>query len=307
MSAQRLRAGVLRLRRGKFAWSVPLLLALAVVIVAALAFNLANLDTGGESIPKTSAPAEPASRVGVFFPDPIATTILTILFAFFLVGSLILLVRSRRSTDRPVKAFSWWQVLARALGMALLVAVLVGWPRAIQAARERAGTEGNTTTADAGTLTTVWPAATGWPVELFLIVAVLAAVVWLVYLLRRGGRPEPEWDGAFPVPNARQAAVFAVEATIHDLEAGGAVRAAILVCFQRFCALLGARGFTDQEALTPRELERLAVDRLQVSREETGSLTSLFEEARYSEHALGEPDRARAIDCLGRIQAALEA
>ena len=72
-------------------------------------------------------------------------------------------------------------------------------------------------------------------------------------------------------------------------------------------ALLGARGFTDQEALTPRELERLAVDRLQVSREETGNLTSLFEEARYSEHALGEPDRARAMDCLGRIQAALEA
>src|SRR5437879_10085212 len=246
MSAQRLRAGVTRLLHEKLSAAVRLLLALAVVIVAALAFNLANLDPGGESIPQTSTPAQPASRVGVFFPDPIATTILTILFAFFLVGSVILLVRSRRSTDHPVKAFTWWQVLARALGMALLVAVLVGWPRAIQAARERAGTEGNTTTADAGTLTTVWPAATGWPVELFLIVAVLAAVVWLVYLLRRGGRPEPEWDAAFPVPAARPAAVFRVQATIHDLEAGGDVRATILVCLERFCALLGARGFSDQ-------------------------------------------------------------
>src|SRR5256885_9753562 len=218
MSAQRLRAGVLRLRREKFAWSVPLVLAVAVVIVAALALNLANLDTGGESIPQTSTPAQPASRVGVFFPDPIATTILTILFAFFLVGSVILLVRSRRSTDHPVKAFTWWQVLARALGMALLVAVLVGWPRAIQAARERAGTAGNTTTADAGTLTTVWPAATGWPVELFLIVAVLAAVVWLVYLLRRGGRPEPEWDAPFPVPNARQPAAFRSDKHTSELQ-----------------------------------------------------------------------------------------
>ncbi len=307
MSAERLRADVFPPRRGKFAWAVPLLLVLAVLLVAALAFNLANLDTGGESLPPATAPGGPASRAGVFVPDPIATILLTVLSAFFLVGSVLLLLRNRSSAKRPPKAFSWSAILARALGMTLLIALLVGWPKAIQAARERVGTQTNATAADTGAFTTVWPAASGWPVELFLIAAVLAALAWLVVLLRRSRRPDPEWGAEFPIPIERQAAVVAVRATIHDLEEGGDVRTAILACFERFCALLGSRGITDQDALTPHELEGLAVDRLRVSREASGILTSLFEEARYSEHPLGERDRARAIESLGQIQAALEA
>ncbi len=307
MSAERHRADVFRLRRRKFAWAVPLLLVLAVLLVAALAFNLANLDTGGESIPQATAPGGPASQAGVFVPDPIATILLTVLSAFFLVGSVLLLLRNRSSAKRSPKAFSWWALLARALGMTLLIALLVGWPKAIQAARERVGTQANATAADTGAFTTVWPTAAGWPVELFLIAAVLAALAWLAYLFRRSRRPAPEWETELPIPIDRQAAVGAVRATIRDLEEGGDVRTAILACFERFCALLGSRGITDQEALTPHELEGLAVDRLRVSREASGILTSLFEEARYSEHPLGEPDRARAIDSLGQIQAALEA
>jgi hypothetical protein len=308
MSAERLRADVFRLRRRKFAWAVPLLLVLAVFLVAALAFNLANLDTGGESIPQATAPGGSASRAGVFVPDPIATILLTVLSAFFLVGSVILLLRNRSSAKRPPKPFSWWAVLARALGMTLLILLLVGWPKAIQAARERVGTQTNATAADSGAFTTVWPAAAGWPVELFLIAAVLAALAWVVYLLRRSGRrPDLEWEAESSVPTERQAAFGAVRSTIRDLEGGGDVRTAILACFERFCALLGSRGITDQEALTPHELEGLAVDRLRVSGEASGILTSLFEEARYSEHPLGDRDRARAIDSLGQIQAALEA
>src|SRR5207247_6456844 len=94
----------------------------------------------------------------------------------------------------------------------------------------------------------------------------------------RSHRQDPEWDTAFPFPIDRQAAVVAVRATIRDLEEGGDVRTAILACFERFCALLGSRGITDQDALTPHELERLAVDRLRVSRDASGILTSLFEE-----------------------------
>src|SRR5256886_12556083 len=261
MSAERLRADVFRLRRRKSAWAVPLLLVLAVLLVAALAFNLANLDTGGESIPQATAPGGPASRAGVFVPDPIATILLTVLSAFFLVGSVLLLLRNGSSAKRPPKAFSWWAVLARALGMTLLIALLVGWPRAIQAAREQVGTQTNATAADSGAFTTVWPAAAGWPVELFLIAAVLAALAWLVFLLRRSRRPDPEWGTEFPIPTERQAAAVAVRATIHDLEEGGDVRTAILACFEQFCALLGSRGITDQEALTPHELLAPPADR----------------------------------------------
>src|SRR2546421_6687086 len=231
MSAERLRADVFRLRRRKFAWAVPLLLVLAVLLVAALAFNLANLDTGGESIPQATAPGGPASRAGVFVPDPIATILLTVLSAFFLVGSVLLLLRNRSSAKRPPKAFSWWALLARALGMTLLIALLVGWPKAIQAARERVGTQANATAADTGGFPTVWPTAAGGPVELFLIAAVLAALAWLVFLLRRSRRQDPEQETELPIPVERQAAVVAVRSTIRDLEEGGDVRTAILACF----------------------------------------------------------------------------
>src|SRR5213594_3543887 len=68
-----------------------------------------------------------------------------------------------------------------------------------------------------------------------------------------------------------------------------------------------ARGITAQGALTPRELEGLAVERLHVSREASETLTTLFEEARYIEHPLGEADRHRAIESLAGIRVALGA
>src|SRR5207247_7170770 len=159
--------------------------------------------------------------------------------AFRLVARGRPFLRTRRGATPPPNAFSWWAVLARALGMTLLIALLVGWPKAIQAARERVGTQTNATAADTGAFTTVWPAASGWPVELFLIAAVLAALAWLVYLLRRSRRPDPEWETAFPFPIDRQAAVVAVRATLRDLAEGGDVRTAILACCERCCALLG--------------------------------------------------------------------
>ena len=60
------------------------------------------------------------------------------------------------------------------------------------------------------------------------------------------------------------------------------------------------------DQLTPRELEDLAVRRLDVTADSAETLTSLFEEARYSEHALGEPDRDRAVRSLETIRADLE-
>src|SRR5438046_2027622 len=117
--------------------------------------------------------------------------------------------------------------------------------------------------------------------------------------------PEPD---AGPGPRAAVDLVARapVREAIQAIAGGGEVRAVILACFQRFCTLLGSRGITKQDPLTPRELERLAVDRLRFSREDSATLTSLFEEARYSEHPLGDLDRARAIDSLGKIRVALE-
>src|SRR2546422_5123693 len=54
MNGDRLCTKVSRLRWGRPSWAIPVLLFLAVLLVAGLAFNLANLDTGGESFPGPS-------------------------------------------------------------------------------------------------------------------------------------------------------------------------------------------------------------------------------------------------------------
>jgi len=306
MCGQRLGSGVFRLQGTKVAYAVPLLLVLAVVLVAALAFNVANLDPGGESIPQAPAAGGPPPTES-YLPDPIVTQVLAVLLGFIMLGGAILFFRNRTRVRAPAKRFTWWQVLARALGVAVLVVVLLAWPRAIQAARERAGTQANAT-AEGGTLTTVWPAAVAGPIEIFLLVAVFLAVAWLAYLFRRARMQgdATDWEETFPASTARVVAATTVREAILEIEGGGEVRAVILACFQRFCTLLGSRGITKQDPLTPRELEGLAVDRLRVSREDSATLTSLFEEARYSEHPLGDLDRARAIDSLGKIRVALE-
>src|SRR3989442_8581389 len=67
MRPRRLRTDVIRTWRGKAEGAGPLLLFLAILRVAALAFNVATLDTGGGGIPRGghSAATEP-NAFGVF-------------------------------------------------------------------------------------------------------------------------------------------------------------------------------------------------------------------------------------------------
>src|SRR2546425_4237047 len=306
MSARRLRTNVIRTWRGKAEWAVPLLLFLAILLVAALAFNVANLDTGGEAIPGAGAAGGTGpSALGAF--DPILADVILVVFAGFVVATLVYAFRGRRVHSKALmKPFSWLQVFSSIMGLVFLIAFLVAWPRVIQALR--AG-QTNSTTSDAGAVNgTAWPAAAGAPGSLFLGLLVLATIVLLVALLRRGGgHTEMETEPPGDDPAARHAAAEAVQDAIEELQVGGDGRAGILACFRRFCALLGARGITDQGPLTPRELERLAVERLQGSRAAAGTLTSLFEEARYSEHPLGDAARHPATESLAGLRAAVGA
>lgn len=305
MSAERVLTTMAGIQRSRRAWAVPLLLVLAIVIVAALAFNLANLKPAGESVPRVPRSDEGLSDAGVSLPDPIAIVVLQILAAIALVGMLLLLVRHRKDLKRPRTPFSRRNVLASVVSLALLIALLIVWPRAMPFPEE--GQNASNTTAD-GPLALRLALGSGWPVELFLIASILGSLLWILYRFRRNARSLAGASGAGGAfPEVREAASEIMEEAIRDLEIGGDVRTTILACFQRFCHLLGSRGITKQIALTPRELESLAVRRLAVSHEASEILTSLFEEARYSEHALGDGDRHRAIESLGRIQASLEA
>src|SRR2546428_8470920 len=209
MSARRLRTNVIRTWRGKAEWAVPLLLFLAIILVAALAFNVANLDTGGEAIPggTASGGTEP-SAFGVF--DPFLGDLFLVVFASFVVAILVHAFLRRRVRQRaPTKPFSWWQVVSSAIALILIIALLLAWPRMIQALRV-----GQTapTTGDAGAASgSGWPVAAGAPLGLFLGLTVLATIVILVALLRRGaGVVEIDHEPSADDPAAPPAAAPAV-------------------------------------------------------------------------------------------------
>lgn len=305
MSPADLRLVVPPTPRGRAVWVIPLLLFLALLLAAALAFNLANLNTGGEQIPGPGTPgATSQNPYGLI--DPQTASLLFLLTVVALVGTFVLVLFLRRrggGYKRVVRPTTWADMVATLVAFAVFMSVLFLWPQLVHAVT-RPTPPGNIPGNGTSNLTYV-PTAGGIPLGVFLAGAILASIVAMALFLRVGlnlhkARP------VGPLRERRWGAVQAVQAAISELQLGGDVRTVILACYERFCYFLGARGIGDQETLTPRELEGLAVSHLAVSQESAESLTSLFEEARYSEHVLGEADRERAVHSLERIRADLE-
>lgn len=306
MSSSAVRRGVPRDARGRTAWAVPLLLCAAILLVAGLAFNLAYLDTGGEQLPVAPGSGSPNPGATGILDSRAASAIVLAGFVTVATACFVLFFL-RRKQGIPVKPIlqpaTWMDLVAMLIVFAVFGLLIFAWPQAVTRSLG-SGSTGTNGTAPRGNLTFV-PSVSGIPLGVFLIAALAGSVAAIVIFLRLG-------EGLLLPPSAvrkapRQQAAEAVQEAIDQLQIGGDVREAILACYARFCDLLGARGILSQEALTPRELEDLAVHRLAVPGESSDALTGLFEEARYSDHALGEGDRDRAVRSLERIRADLEA
>jgi hypothetical protein len=99
----------------------------------------------------------------------------------------------------------------------------------------------------------------------------------------------------------------AVEESLEDLRAEPDPRRAIVRCYARFERAAADSGLERKPWLTPMEFMREALARLPVPRAAVPTLTGLFELARFSHHALGLPERDRALEALHEIKATMEA
>ncbi len=286
---------------------VPLLLCAAILLVAGLAFNLAYLDTGGEQLPATPGSGSPNPNPAGILDSQTASILLVVAFLGLVVAMVLTLILRRRKgvpVRRVLRPTTWADLVALLIAFGFFGVLLVLWPKVV-AEVTGPGTPGGGNASAQGNATIV-PTVAGIPLGTFLAASVFVSILLIAYLFRASVRlnrnPPPV------LPRApRHAAAQAVRAAIAQLETGGDVRQAILACYASFCAFLGEKGIGSQTALTPRELEDLAIQRLSVSAESADALTGLFEEARYSEHPLGDADRDRAVQSLERIRADLEA
>jgi hypothetical protein len=101
------------------------------------------------------------------------------------------------------------------------------------------------------------------------------------------------------IPEIREALSDLME----KLETSDRTRRAIFDTYLKLLAILDKYGFIRKQSETAREFENAIQDALpQVSPKSLDSLTSLFEEARYSIHRMGKKDRVKAVKNLKVIQ-----
>jgi hypothetical protein len=132
-----------------------------------------------------------------------------------------------------------------------------------------------------------------------VLLAALAAGIWLAIRVRRAALPAAEADEITEDPADLLEAVESGRAAMAELSDA---RAAIIACYAAMEAHLAERGAARGAAGTPDELLRRAIDSGIVNGSSKDSaarrLTTLFYEARFSTHELGPPARDSAVAAL---------
>ncbi len=130
----------------------------------------------------------------------------------------------------------------------------------------------------------------------FLIFIVLIAGILSIKFVRRTPISSVSaWQAL-----EQQKAKDIIDKAVRDLYAGDDARSIVIRTYQTMTRLLRGK-VEDAEMLTPREIAVLAERRFGWPSKPTEELTSLFEEAWYSDHRLKEENRDAALNCLTQI------
>ena len=130
--------------------------------------------------------------------------------------------------------------------------------------------------------------------------AAVALAVWLTSSDRfaRWWRPEPDVEAP--------SLIVAVDESREDLRAEPDARRAIVRCYARFERAAAASGLARLAWHTPMEFMTEVLASLPAPRGAVGTLTTLFELARFSDRPLGPAERDRALDALDAIKVTIE-
>jgi Domain of unknown function (DUF4129) len=138
------------------------------------------------------------------------------------------------------------------------------------------------------------------PAVIAAIVAVIAAAL-AALLLKRRSKPTPE-----AVDRARAPLAQAVEWSLDDLRREPDPRRAVIAAYARMERMFAAQGMARRMFETPLEYLSRVLGQMHVNPASTDRLTGLFEEAKFSPHAIGNDERAQAVETLAAIRTDLE-
>jgi len=287
-------------------WLPSVLLFASVLLLGSLAYAIANLDRGAENLPSMEVPGPVGEGSVTFGPtgeqlQTIWRITIALIFSLTVAGVVYAMLMGTKLG----KLISVWELLGYAFGIGMFAIIILLWPSITSASGSLFPHEGVTQPPTPGNAA-VPPISTSGA---FLIaMLVFAAVLVAVFLFARFSRVPPHLVGladARQRTRRRYEAASTLRRTLLDLEAGRDFRTTVLTCYQKMCSILSIRGVSHQEVLTPREIEIQALSELGLSQKSIGDLTSLFEEARYSDHEIGQSQRDRAMECLTAISSEL--
>jgi hypothetical protein len=272
--------------------AIAVLLALiCVVAVLLLIANIGNVtDEEGEGI---------LGPAGNLIAERIAEILFVVWIALF-ISFMVIYFKGKAGTRMKVEGggeFSWaWPLgLMVLIGFIVVIKILTG---------DSGGWAGSDDGEAGGGAGEIIPGTEGGGPEsylIFIITAVIIAVVLFTVVRelrsRRPPRPTMTLDNEMKV---------IIERAMDSLEAGGDPRMVVYRSYMSMCDLLERRGLADISYLTPGEFASIAVREFYLPREQVEELTQLFEEARYSDHLVGEGMKERSIRCLRAIKISLE-
>jgi hypothetical protein len=286
-----------------FSWA--LLAASLVVGLAALLRMAGPATTGGPDL------------AGVIrLPAPLTGTIAA-LFAvsvlLFAVG-VVRRLRSRRHPDEEIgrlpeaaRTPAWLRTFAQLMSLVnFAVLAYLLWRTGIPLAAiflAQGGGPAPGAAADPAAVTA--PPLVTWTFGVLALAAAVGALA-LALWVAVSDRLAEWWERPEPGDPAPASLAAAVEESLEDLSAEPDARRAITRCYARFERAAADSGLARRPWLTPAEFTREALERLPVPRAAVAALTGLFELARFSQRALGDPERGRALAALREIGTALE-
>ena len=293
--------------RQRALWLPPLLLFASVVLLGSLAFAIANLDRGGETLPAVPTLGGGDSGGSPFAPaGQLFQTLWQILIGGILIGGIAAAIYARWTRQ---KVLSMWELLGYAFGIAVIAGLWLFFPAIVENLESLVVPGGQSQPPAAGGIGSLndIPRSTAYPIAAVVFVIILGAVYVFSFSARVFPHLADALKGREPARARRRLeAAKAVRQTLLDLEAGTDFRTAVVACYQRMCSLIATRGILRQETLTAREIEGLALAELGLSETSVDDLTGLFEEARYSAHEIGPGERDHAVECLTAIRRELE-
>jgi hypothetical protein len=293
---------------GAAARSVPgwLVLAAAAALIAIVAFASRSAPTPATDLAFDFGPLFTTIRVIGYVGLAIGTLAFPMAFAMARARSRRDRARREALMQRQLTPVPWW---ARALGILVLVAMFAFQIAVVLAfideLRRAAAAGGGSGAGGLNILDTTGIGHAGDDVTALTIALAIVAglgLVIVVVALRWRVLDEPTGLGAF---DRRAAVVEAVDLSLDALRGEPDPRRAVIAAYGAMERSLSGAGFGRRRSEAPLEYLRRVIAAPTHAGDEMRTITLLFTHAKFSDHAVEESMRTRAIEALGRIRAAI--